>query len=435
MRSKLKAEVFRSLLLGFNEEIENLERKSFVKLKEVASYLGCSIVENEYAIKSDMAMATSDPSVNSLNVDNPIKFSWLTNVVATGTYEDESENPHYQEQASEKGLNDYACIKNAWFKGVNQEKIKVFLNQYKLNAATLGGQDVEVLWIRTSGEKGGAHYENDTSFNALRNYIKKHNGKIFILAGDEKNGKAQSIANDNLDKVFNLTIFWEKEEWKSIANGNRAMQFYVFDVIKDMSKSLKHIGSMSGGLEALALIGHEVEFKAKKGEMGVDRVERYCKKREYNEVRYYRRNFFYRDDVYTNGFEKRTAKYYSLFSNFHFPPNREKDAESYKELIKKSLLNKYGFLLDMPCWRVMTILFKSQSRTQPLDGVQRIACIEMAKFFAKSEKQKMAEESKKVRKYGRKGKYERPLKEKKKKESQARNAARKEKAKREFISE
>ena len=410
-------------LINLKSEIINEKtqiKHAYAKLEEVASYLGCSKIGHRYAAdSSNVLKATLNPNVNPLSYESEIvtnnvrergkKFSWLTRVVATGTYKHEGKlyEEHLPDSKNKFGLKDFNLIKRAWFNGIYGEQnvidqIKDFLNGYRLNKESFKGRDVEVLWIRTSGASGGAHYENDTSFRAIKKYIDlpSNANKFFILAGNDKNEKAELIAKKFSDRVVNLTRFWEKEEWKKIAKGNRAWQFYVYEVIKEMCKgNLKHIGSMSGGLEALALIGHNVEFKAKDKEWGVGRVDQYKwmvnrgvrtdwhQMDGLNSVAYTRRDFFDRGGkISSAGYEKRAAKYYNLFTNC-----RSLTADS----LKNNFFEKIGGhksdeiasdVLNEFFEKRRVIVNKSGQTNGELGDESKKLCIEMAKLFAKIEK-------------------------------------------------
>ena len=355
-----------AILMGFDhgikidpEEGNKKEVEADIrKLKEVASYLGC-IVLGKYAVDPNLKIkATVDKNVIPLDQEEVLagergkKFSWLTHFVATGEYFDEEAKPMYKKKVRKTGLKylrDFDIIRRTWFGVIDEKrkaKMKEFLEKKGLNINKLRGKDVEVLWIRTSGENGGAHYENDTSFNAIKSYIEKNKNKFFILAGNEKNGKAKRIASENKN-VFNLTEFWKDSAATASWGGNsRTGQFAIYEYLRFYCgcSSFKHIGSMSGGLEAMALIGHDVEFKAKKNERGVDRVEKYALYGGH--VHYNENPFFSRNEVLTNGYEKRTVKYFNLFSNFRYPKTKGKSDDEAKKIvvgtIMKSFLEKFN---------------------------------------------------------------------------------------------
>ena len=155
-------------------------------------------------------------------------------------------------------------VRKAW--GVTDtydKEIKNWLSDNNITADKYEEKDVIILWIRKSGENGGAHYENDTSFKLLRSYIEKNSQKIFYLAGDDKldakgNSKAEALVRDN---VVNLTQIWKRKDIYLWKGDSRTGQFNIYDFLKRQSKSLLHIGAMSGNLEAMALLGHKTNFQ------------------------------------------------------------------------------------------------------------------------------------------------------------------------------
>lgn len=139
----------------------------------------------------------------------------------------------------------------------------------------INGKDIVVLWIRKSGERGGAHFENDTSFKALEGRVKDYleKGYTVFLAGDEKAGKAAAISRRL--SVFNVTQFWtlDSSSVASWGGDTRTGQFRLYDYLNRHAKSLTHIGARSGNLEAMALLGHKVEvFAYSPEEEGVSRM-------------------------------------------------------------------------------------------------------------------------------------------------------------------
>ena len=171
------------------------------------------------------------------------------------------------------------------------------------------------MWIRKSGERGGAHYENDTSFHALSDYINRNREELIILAGDKKEDKTTKLVETDRNRVFDLTEFWKVRGLEDWGGNTRTGQLRLYDYINKASNgNLKHIGSMSGGLEALALLGHNVMFKGKMGEGSVARMEQYKENSNINYdwigfKRYSPLGYDYR------GYEKSAAKYYVFFSS------------------------------------------------------------------------------------------------------------------------
>ncbi len=149
--------------------------------------------------------------------------------------------------------------------------------------AAIHAKQIVVMWIRKSGERGGAHFENDTSFRALgeqaQGYVRR--GYYVFLAGDEKEGKAARLASDSslAGHIFNITQFWtdQSDELKQWGGNSRTGQFRLYDYLNRKASSLVHVGAMSGNLEAMALLGHKVEFHAGDPEgPGVMRMQAYA---------------------------------------------------------------------------------------------------------------------------------------------------------------
>lgn len=151
--------------------------------------------------------------------------------------------------------------------------------------AVIWGKQVVVLWIRKSGERGGAHFENDTSFKLLSKQIAAYKNTTVILTGDEKTdsgGRKKAHALQNIQaNVYDLTQFWTSgtELLRSWGGNTRTGQFRLFEYINRHAMKLRHVGAMSGNLEAMALIGHDTEVHAgSETAPGVKRMLVYTKK-------------------------------------------------------------------------------------------------------------------------------------------------------------
>ena len=209
------------------------------------SFLGGEIIDNTYIVSRKGLQGIKS---NSKESKNKIGFAEATNYVAN----------NWNRKVRKK-------VREVW--GISNRydnKIMKWLNNHQITPTKYKNKDVIILWIRKSGENGGAHYENDTSFKLLRNYIKKNPQKMFYLAGDDKldamgNSKAKELGRYN--NVINLTRIWERKDVNSWNGNSRTGQFNIYDFLKRQSKSLLHIGAMSGNLEAMALLGHKTNFR------------------------------------------------------------------------------------------------------------------------------------------------------------------------------
>lgn len=157
--------------------------------------------------------------------------------------------------------------------------------------------DFIVLWFRFSGRKGEAHPEHDTSFGAMERLIGALQGSgrnpVILLAGDDYGNKAQAIAG-RFDKVYNMTEFWVSESMTHMSGGSgagapgegavslsewggddRIGQARVYDYIARKARSVRHIGSRSGNLELMSLIGHKVLYFEEANSIGGSRMEEF----------------------------------------------------------------------------------------------------------------------------------------------------------------
>lgn len=303
----------------------------------------CSIID-----ESGLIVKQTDQKTKA----GKMKFSWLTRVVAEGRYGDESSEPD-EIVEGRKGIGltaeDQKKVRRSWlgegFDSPNDFPTEVaiqinnWLTKYLGEKAqafdeAITNKKVCVIWIRKSGEGGGAHYENDTSFNAIKKRILKNKDHVntFILAGDKKGEKTEKITSE-CPNTYDFTQFWksESDEIRTWEGKSRTKQLRLYEYIKHKASKLDHQGSMSGGLEALAILGHQVHFKAKNREIGVERMERY----KGNELIHYDRIDFQpmRVDYNYSGFEKSAAKYYVFFSSgiIQHNPSRKELYRLYKE--------------------------------------------------------------------------------------------------------
>lgn len=217
-----------------------------------------------------------------------LKFSQGTNIVAT----------YFGRQQRER-------LRRAWKidspdgSESYDENVKKWLETKGIPSEKLG--DVVLFWIRKSGERGGAHYENDTSFRNLTEKVEEdlNAGKTVFLVGDNKDGKVQKLIEKvgKGKKCYNLTEFWKsgpqgaekaapKPDTPSQADTGgtlaswgghtRVGQFRLYDYLKRNARTLEHKGVMSGNLEAMALLGHRVHvYAASPDSPGVPRMSAY----------------------------------------------------------------------------------------------------------------------------------------------------------------
>lgn len=139
------------------------------------------------------------------------------------------------------------------------------------------GKHVVVLWVRFTGKTGGAHVEYDTSFEGLRQLLRKAYEKgndWVIIVGDKpklpkmyesdqlkKQARAQKITQIMAESpipTVDLTEFWAEETWKQNFK-KRVDQFKVFELLH-YHNYVKHLGARSGNLESLALLGYQVSY-------------------------------------------------------------------------------------------------------------------------------------------------------------------------------
>lgn len=182
------------------------------------------------------------------------------------------------------------------------------------NKDNLSDKDIVVLWLRHSGAKGGAHLEHDTGTTAMEQLIGellKNPKVIVILVGDRllktKNSRDKeltasqvqrliNVKTSNGPRVFDFTEFWKRnddlsgksgrnskpgtgsekkdplEEW---GGNTRLGQTRFYDFLAAKAHSLRHIGSRSGNLELMALIGHRAIYIEEKNSYGGKRMQHF----------------------------------------------------------------------------------------------------------------------------------------------------------------
>jgi hypothetical protein len=176
-------------------------------------------------------------------------------------------------------------VKNAW--KVNSSKdaeIQTWLNE---KGIPLNGKNIAILWSRFSGKKGDIHLEHDTSYMGMRQIVleaAKHYTAI-IIAGDPsatpKNAnKYSNIAATFGMNVYNLTGFWQHKTatLKAWGGDTRTGQFKLYDYLHRNFAELKHLGSRSGNLEVMAMLGHTVRYMEEPNSMGSERMEAWHEK-------------------------------------------------------------------------------------------------------------------------------------------------------------
>lgn len=152
-------------------------------------------------------------------------------------------------------------------------------------------QEIFIIWLRHSGATGGAHLEHDTGTAAMVKLItallKKEKNSIVILAGDNVGKQVENLVGIDKNRVFNLTEFWKSDDQtvKDFLQNDRFKQIKIYDYFVANAKSVRHIGSRSGNLELMALIGHQVNYIEEEGSYGGERMKAF---NDANEL-YYKR--------------------------------------------------------------------------------------------------------------------------------------------------
>ena len=201
-----------------------------------------------------------------------LKFSAGTQLVAIGWNREKRSKVRRAWGVGEEGVHaaPYDADLEAWLRarGIDPE-------------AAVRGKPVVVLWIRKSGERGGAHFENDTSFRELGKQARQYldGDRTVFLTGDEKAYKAEQIAAGHARApLFNVTQFWTEDSpaLRAWGGNTRTGQFRLYDYLKRRSDSLLHVGAMSGNLEAMSLLGYSAEVRVNSPyDSGVSRMQAY----------------------------------------------------------------------------------------------------------------------------------------------------------------
>ncbi len=171
-------------------------------------------------------------------------------------------------------------VRQHW--NVNASKDREIAAWLRTKNIPTAGHNVAILWSRFSGKKGDIHLEHDTSFQGIRQIvlaIAEHYTAV-IIAGDpsatpDKANKFDNIAGTYGLNVYNLTGFWNNptKELKAWGGNTRTGQFKLYDYLDRHFAELKHLGTRSGNLEAMAMIGHNVRYMEEPGSHGAERME------------------------------------------------------------------------------------------------------------------------------------------------------------------
>lgn len=184
----------------------------------------------------------------------------------------------------------------------NDAQVRDWLSTQGVQPEDIQGKKVAVLWSRFSGKGGGAHPEHDTSHAGMTQMVDGLKAKGFdtiLIVGDRhpfqpKGGapgakdtygdlaRANPGGEGNPGKVVDLTEFWkgnpdEKAALKRWQGEQlpRAGQFKLYDHLQSQSGGLIHIGTRSGNLEAMALMGHQVGYLEQKHSKGGPRMDKW----------------------------------------------------------------------------------------------------------------------------------------------------------------
>lgn len=148
---------------------------------------------------------------------------------------------------------------------------------------------VLVLWSRFSGKKGDIHLEHDTSYEGVRQIAWGATAQaaagggysLVMIAGDKspgnpaQRGKYSQIARSiGGGRVIDLTEFWSDNTAALQAWGGhtRLGQFKLYDFL-ERHFTVKHLGSRSGNLEAMAMLGYTVRYLEEPESEGGQRME------------------------------------------------------------------------------------------------------------------------------------------------------------------
>lgn len=173
-------------------------------------------------------------------------------------------------------------LRSAW--GLNRNYDKQIAAWLQSKGVPVAGRNVAILWSRFSGKKGDIHLEHDTSYAGMRQLVMEaaRHYTAVIIAGDpsatpKHADKYTSIAKTFGLNVFNLTGFWnDKTKLLYAWGGNtRTGQFRLYDYLNRKFQTLKHLGSRSGNLEAMAMLGHTVRYMEEPASIGGDRMAKW----------------------------------------------------------------------------------------------------------------------------------------------------------------
>lgn len=146
----------------------------------------------------------------------------------------------------------------------------------------VSGQNIAILWSRFSGKKGDIHLEHDTSYMGMRQIIMEaaEHYSAIMIAGDPsatpKNAnKYNTMARSFGMNVYNITGFWNNKTplLRAWGGDTRTGQFKLYDYLNRHYTSLKHLGSRSGNLEVMAMLGHNVRYMEERHSIGGERME------------------------------------------------------------------------------------------------------------------------------------------------------------------
>lgn len=160
---------------------------------------------------------------------------------------------------------------NSWITKINPKLGELLPNLHKHN--------IIVLWLRHSSANGGAHLEHDTGTTATLTLIEmlllRDPSNLIILAGDRKDKQiSKIIISPWAERIFDFTEFWKNADADPTGwGGNTRMgQSRFYDCLNATAHSLRHIGSRSGNLELMALIGHNVDYIEEENSFGGERM-------------------------------------------------------------------------------------------------------------------------------------------------------------------
>ncbi|MBB5060364.1 hypothetical protein HDF16_005100 [Granulicella aggregans] len=200
-------------------------------------------------------------------------------------------------------------------RGKQREKLRGYVS-----SLVGGAREVLVLWSRQSGKGSGAHPELDSGYEQLRQLVqlfgREHQRSILLVGDDRVLGgfsKLQQIAKDFSTpsirqpmplKICAMGEFWKQAEFRNIWEDLRAengsshdamLRFYQLLVWKELSdgRSVVHLGTRSGGLEAISLLGEDVLYMEVQGSITGARMLEFAK----NGISYQRHEIEYSPGV------------------------------------------------------------------------------------------------------------------------------------------